>query len=215
MFLHPVAGRANLDVRTEATVLRVVMEQGCARGVEFERAGQRARVDARREVVLCGGAINSPQLLMLSGIGPGAELQRLGLKVERDLPGVGSNLMDHLFLDMYWECTAPVSVQPLVRSPGRWLAGLQWLLFKTGAAARTQGEANGFIRSKPGVEHPDIQVGFLPAAILPPEVLEDLSIPSVRHGFSTRFGELRPLSRGRVWLNLLTAKARTVNPPIL
>ena len=200
MFLHPVAGRANLDVRTEATVLRVVMEQGCARGVEFERAGQRARVDARREVVLCGGAINSPQLLMLSGIGPGAELQRLGLKVERDLPGVGSNLMDHLFLDMYWECTAPVSVQPLVRSPGRWLAGLQWLLFKTGAAARTQGEANGFIRSKPGVEHPDIQVGFLPAAILPPEVLEDLSIPSVRHGFSTRFGELRPLSRGRVWL---------------
>ena len=156
MFLHPVAGRANLDIRTEATVLRVVMERGRARGVEFERAGQRARVDARREVVLCGGAINSPQLLMLSGIGPGAELQGLGLKVERDLPGVGSNLMDHLFLDMYWECTAPVSVQPYVRWPGRWIAGLQWLLFKTGAAARTQGEANGFMRSKPGVEHPDI-----------------------------------------------------------
>ena len=115
-FLHPVAARANLDVRTEATVLRVVMEDG------------------RREVVLCGGAINSPQLLMLSGIGPGAELQQLGLKVEHDLQGVGSNLMDHLCLDMYWKCTAPVSVQPYVRWPGRWIAGLQWLLFKTGVA---------------------------------------------------------------------------------
>ena len=200
MFLHPVAGRTNLDVRTGATVTRVVMEEGRARGVEFERAGERARVDSRREVVLCGGAINSPQLLMLSGIGPGAELQRLGIEVKRDLPGVGSNLMDHLCLDMYWECTAPVSVQPYVRWPGRWIAGLQWLLFKTGVAARTQGEANGFLRSKPGVEHPDIQVGLLPAAILPAHMLEDLSIASLRHGFSAHIGQLRPLSRGRVGL---------------
>ena len=195
-FLHPVAGRANLDVRTESTVLRVVMEQGRACGVEFERAGECSRVDARREVVLCGGAINSPQLLMLSGIGPGAELQRLGIHLERDLPGVGSNLMDHLCLDMYWECSAPVSVQPYVRWPGRWIAGLQWLLFKTGAAASTQGETNAFIRSKPGVEHPDIQVGFLPAAVLP----EDLPVTPVRHGFSTHIGHVRPLSRGRLSL---------------
>ena len=200
MFLHPIAGRANLEVRTDATVLRVVMEEGHARGVEFERAGERARVDARREVVLSGGTINTPQLLMLSGIGPGAELQRLGIKVERELPGVGSNLMDHLCLDLHWECTAPVSVQPYVRWPGRWIAGLQWLLFKNGVAARTQGEANGFMRSKPGVEHPDIQIGFLPAAILPAAVLEALSIASVRHGFSTHIGQLQPLSRGRVWL---------------
>ena len=196
-FLHPVAGRSNLEIRTESTVLRIAMEQGRARGIELERAGQRSRVDARAEIVLCGGAINSPQLLMLSGIGPGTELQNLGLSVECDLPGVGANLMDHLCLDMYWECLAPVSVQPYVRWPGRWIAGLQWLLFKTGAAATTHFEANAFIRSKPGVEHPDIQVGLLPAAVLP----EDLPVCPVRHGFSTHIGQLRPLSRGRLWLH--------------
>ena len=200
MFLHPVAGRTNLDIRTEATVSRVVMEAGRACGVEFYRAGERVQVDASREVVLCGGAINTPQLLMLSGIGPGAELQRLGFKVERDLPGVGSNLMDHLCLYIYWECTQPVSVQPYLRQPGRWIAGLQWLLFKTGVAARTQGEAVGFMRSRAGVEHPDVQVDFLPAAILPSYLLEDISVDSVRHAFSSHIGQLRPLSRGQVEL---------------
>ena len=101
---------------------------------------------------------------MLSGIGSGPALQRLGISVERDLPGVGANLMDHLCFYMIWECTQPVSVQPYLRPPMRWVVGLQWLLFKTGVAARTQGEAVGFMRSKPGVEHPDIQVDFLPAA---------------------------------------------------
>ena len=199
-FLHPVARRSNLDVRTGATVRRVVIQAGRARGVELERAGEPARVDARREVILCGGAINSPQLLMLSGVGPGAELRDLGIEVARDLPGVGSNLMDHLSLNMCWACTQPVSVQPWLRRPWRWMAGLQWLLFKTGVAARTQGEAVGFMRTRPGVEHPDVQVGFLPAAILPSYLLEDLSVARVRHAFSAHIALLRPLSRGRVWL---------------
>ena len=200
MFLRPVAGRTNLDIRTEATVTRVLLEAGRARGVEFERAGKRVQVNANREVVLCGGAVNSPQLLMLSGIGPSAELQQLGLKVEYDLPGVGSNLMDHLCLYIHWECTQPVSVQPYLRRPWRWIAGLQWLLFKTGVAARTQGEAVGFMRSRAGVEHPDIQVDFLPAAYLPSYLPEKLSIAAVAHGFSSHIGQLRPLSRGRVEL---------------
>ena len=199
-FLHPVARRSNLDVRTGATVRRVVIQAGRARGVELERAGEPARVDARREVILCGGAINSPQLLMLSGVGSGAELRDLGIEVARDLPGVGSNLMDHLSLNMCWACTQPVSVQPWLRRPWRWMAGLQWLLFKTGVAARTQGEAVGFMRTRPGVEHPDVQVGFLPAAILPSYLLEDLSVARVRHAFSAHIAQLRPLSRGRVWL---------------
>ena len=200
MFLHPATGRPNLVVGTEATVRRVVIEEGRARGVEFDRAGARVRVDASREVVLCGGAINSPQLLMLSGIGPGPALQRLGIEVECDLPGVGANLMDHLCVYMHWECTRPVSVQPYLHAPMRWVAGLQWLLFKTGVAARTQGEAVGFMRSRPGVEHPDIQVDFLPAAYLPSYLLEKLSIGSVAHGFSSHIGQLRPLSRGRIEL---------------
>ena len=200
MFLHPAAGRPNLDVRTEASVRRVVIEEGRARGVEFDRAGARVGVDASREIVLCGGAINSPQLLMLSGIGPGPALAHFGIEVERDLPGVGANLMDHLCFYMIWECTRPVSVQPYLRPPMRWVAGLQWLLFKTGVAARTQGEAVGFMRSRAGVEHPDIQVDFLPAAYLPSYLLERFSITPVAHGFSSHLGQLRPLSRGRVEL---------------
>ena len=200
MFLHPAAGRPNLDVRTEARVRRVVLEEGRARGVEFDRAGARVRVDASREIVLCGGAINSPQLLMLSGIGSGPALQDFGIEVEHDLPGVGANLMDHLCFYMHWECTQPVSVQPYLRAPMRWVAGLQWLLFKTGVAARTQGEAVGFMRSGPGVEHPDIQVDFLPAAYLPSYLLEKVSVGSVAHGFSSHIGQLRPSSRGRIEL---------------
>ena len=200
MFLHPTAGRPNLDVRTEATVRRVLIEEGRARGVEFDRAGARVRVNTGREIVLCGGAINSPQLLMLSGIGSGPALRRLGISVERDLPGVGANLMDHLCFYMIWECTQPVSVKPYLRPPMRWVAGLQWLLFKTGVAARTQGEAVGFMRSKPGVEHPDIQVDFLPAAYLPSYLLERFSITPVAHGFSSHLGQLRPLSRGQIAL---------------
>ena len=103
--------------------------------------------------------------------------------------------MDHLCLYLQWECTQPVSVQQYVRRPGRWIAGLQWVLFKSGVAARTQGEAVGFMRSKPGVEHPDIQVDFLPAALL-----EDFTVSPVPHAFSSHIGQLRPLSRGRVEL---------------
>ena len=199
-FLHPVSGRPNLDVRTGARVRRVVIEGRRARAVEIDRAGARTRVDAGREIILCGGAINSPQLLMLSGVGPGSALRSLGIEVERDLPGVGSNLMDHLCFYMIWECTQPVSVQPYLRPPMRWVAGLQWLLLKSGVASRTQGEAVGFMRSKAGVEHPDIQVDFLPAAYLPSYLLKRFSITPVAHGFSSHLGQLRPLSRGRVEL---------------
>ena len=194
-FLHPVSHRTNLEIRTEATVTRITIEAGRARGVEIERSGRTQQVIATREVVLCGGAINSPQLLMLSGIGPGAQLHTQGIEVKHDLPGVGANLMDHLCLYLQWECTQPVSVQQYVRRPGRWIAGLQWVLFKSGVAARTQGEAVGFMRSKPGVEHPDIQVDFLPAALL-----EDFTVSPVPHAFSSHIGQLRPLSRGRVEL---------------
>ena len=194
-FLHPITHRSNLSVRTEASVTKVLIDEGRACGVEVNRAGQLQHINVSREVVLCGGAINSPQLLMLSGIGPGEQLQTHGIEVKHDLPGVGANLMDHLCSYMQWECTQPVSVQRYIRRPGRWIAGLQWLLFKSGVAARTQGEAVGFMRSRAGIEHPDIQVDFLPAALL-----EDLSVAPVAHAFSSHIGQLRPLSRGSIEL---------------
>ena len=194
-YLHPVSGRPNLEIRTDTLTQRVVIEAGRARGVVLERGGTRVEVRAEREVILSAGAINSPQLLMLSGIGPGAHLREHGIAVERDLPGVGANLMDHLCLYLQWECTRGGTVQPYARRPGRWWVGLQWLLFKRGVAASSQCEAVGFVRSRSGVEWPDIQIDFIPACLL-----EDGSVAPIAHGFSAHIGPLRPRSRGRIEL---------------
>ena len=194
-YLQPVLDRPNLAVWTNATVSRIAIENGRARGVVFERAGESHDVTADREVILSAGAINSPQLLMLSGIGPGAQLQAHGIDLKRDLPGVGANLMDHLCVNLQWECTQPVSALPYTRLPLRWLAGLQWLLFRTGAAATTHGEAAAFLRSRPGVRWPDVQIQFYPVS-----VVDDLTVAPVAHGFLGRVGPLRPRSRGRIEL---------------
>ena len=194
-YLHPVSGRPNLEIRTDTLARRVVIEEGRARGVVLDRGGRSEEARAGREVILSAGAINSPQLLMLSGIGNGAHLREHGIEVLRDLPGVGANLMDHLCLYLQWECTRGGSVQPYARRPGRWWAGLQWMLFKRGAAASNQCEAVGFVRSRPGVEWPDVQIDFIPACLL-----EDGSVAPVAHGFSAHIGPLRPRSRGRMEL---------------
>ena len=138
---------------------------------------------------------------MLSGIGPGAHLREHGIAIERDLPGVGANLMDHLCLYLQWECTRGGSVQPYARRPGRWWSGMQWMLFKRGAAASNQCEAVGFVRSRPGVEWPDVQIDFIPACLL-----EDGSVAPVAHGFSAHIGPLRPRSRGRIELGSANPK---------
>ena len=194
-YLHPVSRRPNLEVRTGTLAQRVVVEEGRARAVAFVQGDAEYELRAGREVILSAGALNSPQLLMLSGIGPGRHLQEHGIAVQRDLPGIGANLMDHLCLYLQWECRQPVSVQPYVRRPRRWWAGLRWMLFKTGVAASTQFEAVGFVRSRAGVEWPDVQIDFVPACLL-----EDLSVAPVAHGFSTHIGPLRPRSRGHVEL---------------
>jgi len=195
-FLRPASNRLNLEVRVNTLVTKILIEAGRATGVIVKQDGYSETILAKREVILCGGAINSPQLLMLSGIGPSEHLRKHGIEVNCDLIGVGANLMDHLCVYMQWECKEPVSVQPYARVPGRWMAGLRWLLFKDGVAASTQGEACGFIRSRAGVEWPDIQIDFMPACIL-----EDLSIAPIAHGFSAHVGPLRPLSRGRIELS--------------
>ncbi len=195
-YLHQASGRPNLEVRTGAHVMRVLLDGQRATGVRYRKDGVDCEVSAAREVVLAGGAINTPQILMLSGIGPADRLAEHGIDAIHHLPGVGANLMDHLCLYMQWECLRPVSLQSHIRPPRRWLAGLQWLLFKTGVAARTQGEAVGFLRSRAGVRWPDIQIDFAPAAFL-----ETLEVASAPHAFSVHMGPLRPRSRGRIELH--------------
>ena len=194
-YLHPIRSRPNLTVKKLTTARQIIIEQSRAVGVVVEQAGSESSLHAEREVILCAGAINSPQLLMLSGIGPGKHLQSVGIEVKRDIAGVGQNLMDHLVVYLQWQCTRAVSVQPYARPPGRWLAALQWILSKRGPAASTQGEACGFLRSRPGIEWPDIQIDFMPACLL-----EDLSVAPVPHGFSAHVGPLRPKSRGSIAL---------------
>ncbi len=194
-YLRQASGRPNLEVRTGAHVTRVLLDGLRATGVRYRKDGVDHTIGAAREVVLAGGAINTPQLLMLSGIGPADRLAEHGIETVHHLPGVGANLMDHLCLYMHWECLEPVSLQNHIRPPRRWLAGLQWLLFKTGVAARTQGEAVGFLRSRAGVRWPDIQIDFAPAAFL-----ETREVASVPHAFSVHMGPLRPRSRGRIEL---------------
>ncbi len=194
-YLSAAAGRRNLEVRTGARALKVVVDKRRAMAVRYRENGCDRDVRARREIVLACGAINTPHLLMLSGIGAADDLSRHGIDVVVDHPDVGANLMDHLCLYMQWRCLKPVSLQPHARPPRRWLTGARWLLTRTGIAARTQGEAVAFIRSRAGVRQPDLQIDFMPAAFL-----ENRQVAPVPHAFSVHFGPLRPTSRGRIAL---------------
>ena len=124
----------------------------------------------RREVLLSAGAINSPQLLMLSGVGPAEDLQRLGIPVVRDLPGVGQRLNDHPDTVVQYRCKQPVSIYPWTRAPGKWLIGARWFASHDGLAASNHFEAGAFIRSRAGVEFPDLQLTFMPLAVQPGSV---------------------------------------------
>ncbi|MCP4418757.1 MAG: choline dehydrogenase, partial [Chloroflexi bacterium] len=155
-YLHPVMHRPNLRVETKAFVTRILFEGKRAVGVEVARKrGQVERIYAN-EVILSGGAINSPQLLLLSGIGNAAELEALGIPVVHDLPGVGKNLQDHLEVYVQYACKQPVSVYPALQWYNKPWVGLQWLLFKKGPAATNHFEGGGFIRSNEDVDYPNL-----------------------------------------------------------
>ena len=162
----PGHGRPNLDVKTHAFVSRIVTEGGRAVGVEFTRAGRRGSETVRAgEVLLCGGAINSPQLLQLSGIGGADELRALGIDVVADLPGVGENLQDHLEVYIQHEATQPVTMAPYFAMKARPKVGLEWLLRKSGPGATNHFEAGGFVRSNDDVPYPNLMYHFLPIAV--------------------------------------------------
>ncbi|TCO64595.1 choline dehydrogenase [Actinocrispum wychmicini] len=191
-YLHPVRNRPNLTVRCLAHVNKVLFDGARAIGVEYRRFGSTHKVRAN-EVILCGGAINTPQLLQLSGIGNARELRALGIDVVEDLPGVGENLQDHLEVYVQHAATKPVSLNPALKWRNRPLSGLRWLLARTGPAATNHFEGGGFARSNDDVEYPNLMFHFLPLA-----VRYDGSRPTAGHGYQVHIGPMYSDARGSV-----------------
>ncbi|GIT90005.1 choline dehydrogenase [Jannaschia pagri] len=183
---------------------RIVIENGRATGVEIARGGTTEVIGARAEVILAASSINSPKLLMLSGIGPAVHLAEHGIEVVADRPGVGENLQDHLELYIQQAATQPVSLFKYWNLLGKAYVGARWLFTRTGPGASNQFESTGFIRSQPGVDYPDIQFHFLPIA-----VRYDGQAAAEGHGFQAHVGPMRSPSRGRIRLT----SADPVAPP--
>ncbi|MDR3495745.1 MAG: choline dehydrogenase [Ancalomicrobiaceae bacterium] len=194
-YLKPASKRPNLAIETDTLVTRILFEGRRAVGVEVERDGRRRTIRARREVILCGGPINSPQLLKLSGVGPAAELSARGIAVVADRPGVGENLQDHLEFYFQVASKAPITLYKHMGPLAKALIGLRWMLFHDGLGATNHFESCGFIRSRAGVAYADIQYHFLPAAIR-----YDGQAQADRHGFQAHVGPMRSKSRGYVRL---------------
>jgi choline dehydrogenase len=192
-YLHPVKHRKNLTVITRAFVTRILFEGKRAVGVEVRQGRNQVQRYYGGEVVCCGGAFNTPQLLQLSGVGSAAELEALGVEVVHDLPGVGENLQDHLEVYIQHACSKPVSVYPALKWYNKPLVGLQWLLFKSGPGATNHFEAGGFIRSNEDVAYPNVMFHFLPVAIR-----YDGTSPSGGHGYQVHVGPMYSNSRGSV-----------------
>jgi choline dehydrogenase len=198
-YLHPVMGRPNLTVRTRAHATRILFEGTRAVGVRYGR-GRGTRDVYGKEIILCGGAINTPQLLQLSGVGNAGELRELGIDVVADLPGVGENLQDHLEVYVQYACKRPVSMQPSLARWKRPFIGAQWLFLRSGPAATNHFEGGGFVRSNPGVKYPNLMFHFLPVAIR-----YDGSAPTGGHGYQVHVGPMYADTRG-------TVKIRSTDP---
>ena len=193
-YLKPALKRPNLTLH-RCLARKVVIENGRATGVEVRRGSAIEVVKARREVIIAASSINSPKLLMHSGIGPAAQLAEHGIDVIADRPGVGANLQDHLELYIQQACTQPITLYKHWNLFGKALAGAQWMVFKSGLGASNQFESAAFIRSRPGVEYPDIQFHFLPFA-----VRYDGKAAAEGHGFQAHVGPMRSPSRGEITL---------------
>jgi len=194
-YLKPALARPNLTLQVGAMVTRILFEGQRAVGVEYARGGRVHTVRAAREVLLCGGAINSPHLLMLSGIGDADDLGKRGIDAVAHLPGVGRNLQDHLEVYVQHACTQPISLYGATRPWNQLRIGVQWLLFGEGLGATNHFESGAFIRRNDSVAHPDLQYHFLPMA-----VSYDGRAAAEGHGYQAHVGPMRPTSRGRVAL---------------
>jgi choline dehydrogenase len=194
-YLHPVMDRPNLRVETLAMVTGLTRQGARVTGVEYHRPGRGHRRVGAGEVILCGGAINSPQLLLLSGIGPREDLERLGVDVVADLPGVGSNLQDHLEVYIQYASKQPVSIGPWLKHRHKPRIGAEWLFLRRGVGASNHFEAGGFIRSNDRVDYPNLMFHFLPIAIR-----YDGSRPAAEHGYQVHIGPMYSDVRGSVTL---------------
>ncbi|MDU9006315.1 choline dehydrogenase [Sedimentitalea todarodis] len=193
-YLRPALRRDNCTL-VRALACKVVIEDGRARGVEVDRGGQKELIRARRDVVLAASAINSPKLLMLSGIGPADHLAEHGITPIVDRPGVGGNLQDHLEMYIQMAASQPITLFKHWNLVSKAMIGAQWLFSKTGLGASNQFESAAFIRSRAGVPYPDIQYHFLPMA-----VRYDGKAAAEGHGFQAHVGPMRSTSRGAVTL---------------
>ncbi|MDS9949593.1 MAG: choline dehydrogenase [Planktomarina sp.] len=194
-YLKPALKRSNLDLHN-CLARRIIMDGKRAVGVEVQRGSDVYIVHARREVIIAASAINSPKLLMLSGIGPAAHIKETGINVIADRPGVGQNLQDHLELYIQQACTQPITLFKYWNLFGKMRVGIEWLLNKSGPGASNAFETCAFLRSKPGVSYPDIQYHFLPIA-----VRYDGQAAAEGHGFQAHVGPMRSASRGSIRLN--------------
>ncbi|MBA8841610.1 choline dehydrogenase [Ochrobactrum sp. RH2CCR150] len=198
-YLKPALKRPNVQL-VKGLARKIVIEGKRAVGVEIESGRSFSTIRARREVIIAASSINSPKLLMLSGIGPAAHLKEHGIEVVADRPGVGQNLQDHLEVYIQQECTQPITLYSKLNLFSKAKIGAEWLFFKTGDGATNHFESAAFVRSKAGVEYPDIQYHFLPVAIR-----YDGKAAAQSHGFQAHVGPMRSKSRGSVTL-------RTANP---
>lgn len=199
-YLHPVRGRKNLKVETLAHVTGVRMQGNRAVGVDYLKGGKLSRSVDAGEVILCGGAFNSPQLLQLAGIGPSDVLAEAGIQTRVELPGVGANMQDHLEVYLQHECSQPVSIAPWLAHHHKPRIGAEWLFLRSGVGASNHFEAGGFIRSNDDVSWPNVMFHFLPIAIR-----YDGSQPAAEHGYQVHIGPMYADTRG-------TLKVRSADP---
>ncbi|MGX5830867.1 choline dehydrogenase [Mesorhizobium sp. 43Arga] len=203
-YLKPALKRKNVSL-VKGFARRVIIENQRAIGVEIEAHKQIQVVKARREVIVAASSINSPKILMLSGIGPAEHLRENGIAVAADRPGVGRNLQDHMELYIQQESTKPITLNSVLNPFSKALIGAQWLFFKSGLGATNHFEAAAFVRSRAGVDYPDIQYHFIPAA-----VRYDGKAAAKSHGFQAHVGPMRSKSRGSVTLRSPDPKAKPV-----
>ena len=195
-YLDPARRRQNLTVMTDKQVQKIFFNGNEATGISYKTVnGDIIKVDALKEVILSAGAVGSPQLLMLSGVGPASHLKDHGITIVADMPGVGQNLNDHPDFVLKYKCLKPVSIWPQTRLVRRTFAGIRWLLRRDGICASNQFEAVACVRSAAGVEYPDIQLTISPAA-----VDDQTWEPLPEHAFQIHVGLMRGFSRGNITL---------------
>jgi choline dehydrogenase len=204
-YLKPALSRPNLTVVTHALVHKVLLSEADAKvatGIRYERKGKIVEINANKEVILSAGPIGSPHLLQLSGIGAKDTLESAGIECKHDLPGVGENLQDHLEFYFQFKCKQPITLNGKIDLWSKFLIGSRWFFTKKGLGATNHFESCGFIRSKVGVEWPDLQYHFLPAAMR-----YDGQAAFDGHGFQVHIGHNKPFSRGSVKVTSADPKA--------